>query len=81
MLSTSATKVKRVANMVNNRSKNQKHFVRLEISRYHSSVVTFQSLMVIMVVVAIRLLVFVALIHTGKRDLLPGDLLDKTWVS
>lgn len=80
MLSTSATKVRRVANMVNNRSKNQKHFVRLKISRYHSSV-TFQSLMVIMVVVAIRLLVFVALIHTGKRDLLPGDLLDKTWVS
>lgn len=36
----------------------------------------------VMVVVAIRLLVLVDLIHTGKRGLaVPGDLLDKTWVS
>lgn len=64
---TPAAKLRRVASMVNNKSKNQKHFVELEVS--------IPSPMV-MAIVAISLLVFVGLIHTRKRGLAVPDLLE-----
>lgn len=80
MLITSGTKLRGLANTVNNRSMNQKHFVKLEISRCCSSHLHFKS--TIMVVVAIRLLVFVDFKQkSGCRDSLPGGHMVKTRVT